>query len=116
MSNTADTLSTFQLAELRGVLIAERARLERFIPHEPSADADPVSGMDSGEIPMSDGGDEPFAPTPRQADARLHAVQEALRRILEGRYGRCARCSAAIPFGRLIVIPESDHCVGCGPA
>ena len=116
MPNTADSLTHFELAQLEGALIAERARLERFLPHEPSPEADLVSGMESGEIPMSDGGDEPFAPTPRQADARLNAVLDAMQRIRDGRYGRCTRCGAGIPFGRLIVLPESDHCVGCGAA
>lgn len=116
MPNTVEILSPSNLAELERALHAERARLERFLPPVPSVDTDPATGMEHGEIPMSDGGDEPFAPTPRQADARLNAVLDALTRIREGRYGTCIRCGAGIPFGRLIVLPESDHCVGCGPA
>lgn len=50
-----------------------------------------------------------------EADARHDAVLEALRRLEEGTYGICTYCNSQIPYGRLIVMPESDHCVGCGP-
>lgn len=90
-TNVAETLTPQQLEELERLLTSERARLERAHPQ-----------------------DEPFTPTPEQVDAQLDAVLGALRRLEEGRYGACTRCGAAIPFGRLVVLPESDHCMGCG--
>lgn len=45
---------------------------------------------------------------------KLAHVQEALRRMDEGSYGRCVACGAAIPFPRLYVFPEAPTCAACG--
>lgn len=50
-----------------------------------------------------------FAPHDPQVDA----YAEALRRIEDGSYGRCARCDEAIPFERLAVMPETPVCISC---
>jgi RNA polymerase-binding transcription factor DksA len=101
------TLTAAQLRELEATLVAEQARLERFVPREVHAHAD-AGG------PAGDPGDELFPVAPA-ADARLDAVRSALDRLKTGAYGICTRCNSAIPYGRLIVMPESDHCVGCHP-
>ena len=46
--------------------------------------------------------------------AKLALIHEALRRMEEGRYGCCAECGAEIPFGRLMVFPETPTCQACG--
>jgi RNA polymerase-binding transcription factor DksA len=43
-------------------------------------------------------------------------LTEALRRLEEGTYGQCVYCSNPIPTERLLVLPETDHCLGCGDA
>lgn len=100
-------LTAAQLRELEETLVAEQARLERFVPREVHAHAD--GGGASGDI-----GDELFPVAP-VADARLDAVRSALARLKTGTYGICTQCNSTIPYGRLIVMPESDHCVGCHP-
>jgi DnaK suppressor protein len=40
-------------------------------------------------------------------------VLDALRRIQEGSYGRCADCGRPIPDGRLEARPEAARCVAC---
>lgn len=90
-SNTTESLTATELAQLERALVAERARLERFLPRD----------LDGAAAHAGD-------------DVRLQAVVEALQRLRDGRYGTCARCGGTIPFGRLIVLPESDHCVRCG--
>ncbi len=42
------------------------------------------------------------------------AVADALQRMDEGRYGVCLLCSGPIPFARLTVLPETQHCLNCG--
>ncbi len=37
----------------------------------------------------------------------------ALRRMAEGSYGSCERCTAAIPLRRLEVLPHARFCVPC---
>ena len=42
-----------------------------------------------------------------------HALNEALRRLREGTYGVCSHCGNPIPTERLLVIPETEHCLDC---
>jgi DnaK suppressor protein len=43
----------------------------------------------------------------------LSQITEALRRIAEGRYGRCEKCGGTIPRERLEIIPHAHFCVPC---
>lgn len=47
---------------------------------------------------------------------RVHAIDEALRRIEDGSYGTCAVCGDAIPVERLEARPLSVRCVRCADA
>jgi DnaK suppressor protein len=38
---------------------------------------------------------------------------QALRRMAEGTYGRCERCTAAIPLHQLQIMPHTRHCARC---
>ena len=43
----------------------------------------------------------------------LQGVQEALRQIRVGTFGRCAACYGEIPLRRLQAVPWSPYCVQC---
>jgi RNA polymerase-binding transcription factor DksA len=43
----------------------------------------------------------------------LNEVLAALRRMDEGSYGRCERCSATIGTERLEVLPQTPICMAC---
>jgi DnaK suppressor protein len=45
----------------------------------------------------------------------LH-IDEALARMQEGQFGRCARCGGAIGRHRLRAIPEARYCMTCSDA
>ncbi len=50
------------------------------------------------------------------AARRLHErrrIRAALRRLDEGRYGRCLECDAPVPPGRLEIDPAAERCVHC---
>ena len=47
------------------------------------------------------------------AAARLAELDDALRRLDEGTYGRCARCGSAIPAARLEALPHARLCMTC---
>ncbi|WP_285774157.1 TraR/DksA C4-type zinc finger protein [Microtetraspora sp. NBRC 13810] len=47
------------------------------------------------------------------ATTQLKAITEALRRLEEGRYGRCVDCAKPVPEGRLEARPEAARCVQC---
>jgi RNA polymerase-binding transcription factor DksA len=50
----------------------------------------------------------------------LDAIEQALRRIDEGRYGICQACGGPMGMQRIRAIPEARFCVSCsgqrGPA
>ena len=43
----------------------------------------------------------------------LNSIDEALERIEEGNYGKCARCGEALPEKRLEAVPWARHCIRC---
>ena len=47
---------------------------------------------------------------------KLRAVENALKRISDGKYGYCLQCGKKIPEGRLRAIPEAVLCVDCKSA
>jgi DnaK suppressor protein len=49
----------------------------------------------------------------RQAEEHLRAVDAALDRLVDGRYGICAVCQQPIPAARLEVRPTAAACVAC---
>lgn len=49
----------------------------------------------------------------RAAQKRVHDVDDALRAVEAGRYGRCSRCHEPIAPGRLEIMPTADRCVRC---
>jgi RNA polymerase-binding transcription factor DksA len=44
-------------------------------------------------------------------EARLGLIDEALRRLDRGEYGRCVICGKEIPQERLELVPETPYCV-----
>jgi RNA polymerase-binding transcription factor DksA len=44
-------------------------------------------------------------------EARLGLIDEALRRVERGEYGRCVICGKEIPQERLELVPETPYCV-----
>ena len=43
----------------------------------------------------------------------LRALDEALKRIERGEYGRCVICGNLIDKERLQIVPHTQHCMGC---
>ncbi|HSJ64305.1 MAG TPA: TraR/DksA family transcriptional regulator [Gemmatimonadaceae bacterium] len=112
MSST-QSLTTSQLRDLEAELRRERARLERVVRSQAQSggegDPDGSSAYDVSSL-----GAAPGIGLTTQARARLEAIDAALARIADGSYGICSGCGARIPFGRLIVMPESALCMACG--
>lgn len=49
----------------------------------------------------------------RNAEELYHAVNAALKRLDQGRFGRCGECGRAIPDERLEAIPYAEYCMDC---
>ncbi len=48
-----------------------------------------------------------------QAKSRLAGLEYTLKRLDDPEFGYCADCGEAIPFKRLLSMPESTLCVNC---
>lgn len=49
----------------------------------------------------------------RSSHTRLSKLETALENLENPEFGICAGCDEPIPFGRLMVMPESRMCVKC---
>ena len=49
----------------------------------------------------------------QKAKNKLQALKNALDRIEDTNFGKCARCSNEIPLGRILLMPQSRFCVYC---
>jgi len=49
----------------------------------------------------------------RQAESKLRDLHYALTRVDSPGFGICAKCRNPIPLGRILIKPESRHCVNC---
>ena len=49
----------------------------------------------------------------RQAEEKLKKLNYVLSQVHKDNFGSCTRCGKPIPIGRIILMPESVHCVNC---
>ncbi|MFZ5455863.1 MAG: TraR/DksA family transcriptional regulator [Pseudomonadota bacterium] len=76
------------------------------------------------DVLLQDGDDAPQRSADREIDlamtdletVELAALNAALRRLADGRYGLCAECGTDIPLARLQAEPQAALCVGCQSA
>jgi RNA polymerase-binding transcription factor DksA len=117
MKKTPDApgLTRAQLEELEAELRAELARIERTARAEVE-DGEPDSWASDDSAVGNNTTEHLGLATvpPSRAAARRAAVTDALKRIDAGTYGICVSCERPIPYGRLIAMPETGHCVSCG--
>jgi len=52
-------------------------------------------------------------PVEHSYELRVQAINEALTRIKNGTYGKCAKCKKNIPLKRLEAYPEAKFCLKC---
>lgn len=102
-----------QLRELERELRRERAQLERTLATAEGA-ATPLMDRRSGFQALADTDGGLPALLESRTLGRHETLVAALRRLEAGTYGRCLGCDEHIPFGRLSVMPEATHCIGCG--
>ena len=108
------SLTRAQLRELERELRGARARLERSITARRGADGAPGWTSDSVRAQADDGGGGLAVALETRTLARHQALVDAIRRLEDGTYGVCAGCHEPIPYGRLLVMPETTHCMTCG--
>jgi RNA polymerase-binding transcription factor DksA len=90
--------------EARSLLLQRRESLCRHIV-EPPLPADPAARWRDWESVV--------APVAEPVRRELDAIEQALRRIDEGRYGICQACGGPMGMQRIRAIPEALFCVSC---
>jgi DnaK suppressor protein len=108
---TAEKLTRSERREIETALASEIARIRR----TPALLDFPEESIEMSELIETQIVNGMRAPEALlQRDARYHSLTKALRRLRDGTYGECVYCGNPIPAGRLLVIPETEHCLGCG--
>ncbi len=49
----------------------------------------------------------------RQTEEKLNKLKYVLSKVDSPDFGICVRCKKQIPLGRILIKPESSHCVNC---
>jgi DnaK suppressor protein len=49
----------------------------------------------------------------RQAEEKLRKLEYVLSKVDSPDFGVCLKCKGPIPVGRMLIRPESMHCVNC---
>lgn len=49
----------------------------------------------------------------RKAEEKLKGLHLVLDNIDQSDFGQCAKCKRPIPLGRIMLMPQSRHCVNC---
>ena len=108
---TASTLTPAQQKELRALLLARQQELQsQMLQNEenlqPPAD-------DVGAVLQRNEAREVNQALTNIDMADLARIDIALKALDDGSYGLCDACGCAIPFERLQIEPQTQHCVAC---
>ncbi len=103
--------------EMKEKLLAEREELLAKLNSEEDkfrTEAMVSSGRgDSSDLSSDEGSYRNMEALNAMDAKKLKSIENALKRINEGKYGYCLQCGKKIPEGRLRAIPSSVLCVEC---
>jgi RNA polymerase-binding protein DksA len=112
-----------ELQRFRKILLEEKERVSQsLVKHEKIIKhTDDQAGLEMGKAHsnhMADLGSDEFQyeTTIKFANTEgryLYSIEEALRRIEDGTYGRCQECDKAIGLARLKRLPYTRLCIDC---
>ena len=106
--------------EMEQRLLAERDLLLKKLSNEGDDfrnEAQASSGRgDSSDLASDEGTYRKMEALNAMDAKKLKAIEGALKRISEGKYGICLQCGKRIPEGRLRAIPEAVLCIDCKTA
>ena len=115
---STSTLSPTQIDELKQALEARKeaiqARLDEVQDGKSRVEhAREVLQQDGDDAPQRGSDREVSLATSDMGAVDLARVNGALARIANGTYGLCDACDCPIPYARLQVEPQTQHCVAC---
>lgn len=104
-------------SKIKDIILGEKEKLEKQIRYYESEDPFLVEDRDwtstlDDDITENEGHDRITA-AKNELIGQLKKVDKALKRIEEGQYGVCSKCSSKIPQERLLIMPTAEVCVSC---
>ena len=104
-------LTNAQLEELRALLLQRREALQMEMQQNRENLAPPSS--DEGAVVQRNVAREVDQTLSNLDAADLARIDRALKAMDDGSYGQCGECGCDIPFERLKIEPQTEHCVTC---
>ena len=104
-------LTPAQTTELRALLVSRRTELLAQMEQNRENLTPPT--QDEGAVLQRNVAREVDQTLTNIDAADLVRVDHALKRMDEGSYGECDECGCTIPFERLQIEPQTQHCVAC---
>lgn len=105
------TLTASQREELKTLMLAHRSELLVQIAQKRENLAPPTAD-EGGMVQRNVAREVEQALTDIEA-ADLQRIDHALKTMEDGSYGLCGECGCQIPFERLKIEPQTQHCVAC---
>ena len=104
-------MTTAQHDELKALMLSRRADLQ----------AQMLQNQENMTPPSADEGAVLQRNVAREVDqaltnidaADITRIDRALEKMADGSYGFCGECGCNIPFERLKIEPQTQHCVAC---
>jgi len=104
-------LTPAQLAELKALLLKRRDELQLEMQQNRENLAPPTS--DEGGMVQRNVAREVQQSLTDMDAGDLARIDRALKDMVDGSYGECAECGCDIPYERLKIEPQTEHCVKC---
>jgi DnaK suppressor protein len=104
------------LIRLTSRLIARRDALRKILSEEVNRlrqRPDFLGHGDEADAAVDTAGDEICSRLAEIESRELTEIEETLRRLAQGTYGRCESCGGRIPAMRLNVLPCTTRCIAC---
>lgn len=105
------TLTTAQRDEIKTLLLNRQAELQQEMEQN-RENLSPPTADQGGMVQRNVAREVDQALTDLDADD-LTRIDRALKAMADGSYGECGECGCAIPFERLKIEPQTEHCVTC---
>ena len=104
-------LTSAQLDELKALLLKRREELQLEMQQN-RENMTPPSSDEGGMVQRNVAREVDQTLTDLDA-SDLTRIDRTLKAMAEGGYGQCIECGCDIPFERLQIEPQTEHCVTC---
>jgi RNA polymerase-binding transcription factor DksA len=105
-------VQAMDIAQFERILLDRKDEIERRL-EKIDTDLGTLKSADSTERATETENDEVLEEFGQVGEVELRAINAALDRIAEGRYGDCVTCGEPISIERLKAVPHTPFCQDC---